>query len=86
MEDRKGTSRWCKRNVGGRVIFLPLVRTMLASNQPKSRYATYSNTIPTVWQVGSLWLRYEGKQRGEMPRGATTPKRPLLLTSARSRG
>lgn len=34
-----------------------LVRTMQrASNEAESRYATYSNTIPTVWQVGSLPL------------------------------
>lgn len=32
---------------------LYLVRTMVVSNDRESRYATYSNTIPTVWQVGS---------------------------------
>lgn len=64
VEDRKGTSR-TKRNglyslaagmLEGGFCSFSLVRTMLASNEPESRYATYSNTIPTVWQVGSLWL------------------------------
>ncbi|OAD58680.1 Discoidin domain-containing receptor 2 [Eufriesea mexicana] len=51
---QRGVAR-AEESVGGCCSF-SLVRTMLASNEPESRYATYSNTIPTVWQVGSLWL------------------------------
>lgn len=44
----------------------------------ESRYATYSNTIPTVWQVGS-------SANGAVEWQELPLKRPLLLTSARAR-